>query len=311
MAQHLRELSGTKSKPLVAGRRSAIAYAHLEAGFENPCAAAPVTLLMRDIHPPGWSFASALLTSDKMKEIRRAALRRKPRGCGMESSLTAQRRGLVDIAICSLLHEAKFSARQMAGLKWRDVRYNGQGGAWLTVYDKADRGGGAQIRTIGEQATRDLDAIRPGGRPEDSVFGLCPRTCYRRVNAVFVAAGLGSPPSAGPSKPRHGGAGTNCPSGGARHAPPRSESDPPGSRCAFILGRAVPKAHPQSQRQEYPPIHRKHVPGDERRRIARQGKRPPARFPPAGRADSWDATLRTAAARPDPAAWQRSTGVSM
>ena len=227
VAQYLREQSKAQSRSAVSGSRAAIAHMHINASHENPCTAEQVVSAMQGIRPPRLPLPIQMLTSSMMEAIRATAQRQRRHGPGWETRETARRRGLADIALCSLLYETKLTVRQVAMLNWRQVEQNGEGEARLTVASTAAHGGGTEVRVISKQATRDLEAIRGESRQDGGVFNFNRRTAHRRVVDAFVAAGLGEPSAAGPSRPATAGLVHTVAESPRTSA---CESDPPGPR---------------------------------------------------------------------------------
>ena len=170
--------------------RSAIAYVHCRTGHEDPTEGPLVTDTLRALkEADGRSGASARpLTQAEVFAIRESAC--DPRGIsGMaprkESTENARERGLVDIALVSLMREMGLRGSEAAELRWGDVRVGRDGDPTVVVR-------GDERVSIGEACSRDLEAIRPvGDDPERRVFGLSPGQVGRRIRAAAMTAGLG------------------------------------------------------------------------------------------------------------------------
>ena len=199
VAAYFRYLGETLDVSTIASARAAIAREHVRTGLANPCATELVAATMRDLRSATTILSPTMLRPSVIEAIRATAPARRLRGVGLETPETARRRGLVDIALCSVMYEANLSARRAADLRWGDVEEQGEDEARLTIRSLTDSAGCAKVVALAGQAVRDLRAIRGTAGPEQQVFELCKSAIYRRLNQAAKAAGLGAPATAGPS----------------------------------------------------------------------------------------------------------------
>ena len=202
VAEFLREGSEESCRPTIEAKRYAIKYAHIEKGYSDPCATVVVKRALEEIRDLKSGFPPKSLDPESIEAIRSAATKPRYTGRGEESDDVARKRGLVDIALCSVLYAADLTVTQAAALNWGDVEKVGEDNAKLTIKSGAALRCSAVVREITGQAVRDLDAIRGDARPENRVFGLSANTAYRRINDAARVAGVVEPgvsPAAGPS----------------------------------------------------------------------------------------------------------------
>ena len=200
VAQYLREVSETSSNDTIQGNWYAIKDAHREFGHEDPCATPLVEATLQDIRHPSSDFTPTSLDPDALAAIRATAMKRRENRFHRESAANARKRGLVDIALCSVLHASRLSVGRVVALKWREVEILGPSRARLTVRPEDDPRGSDEFREIAGEAVGDLEAIRGNALPEDKVFGLSCRAVYKRVKAAGSAAGIGVPSAVGSSQ---------------------------------------------------------------------------------------------------------------
>ena len=191
VAAYLADMAGRGWRPAtLRATRAAVANAHRQAGREDPTASREVKeelakLVREATHP---QTRTSGLTAEVMAQIRKWACRprRLGRGSRLEFEADATRRGLVDIAIASVMRDAMLRPSEAAALRWGDVE-SLPDGAGQIHRDSADQ----KCLFIGPDAVRDLQAIRPAGAvPKEHVFGLVAETISRRLKAAAVAAGL-------------------------------------------------------------------------------------------------------------------------
>lgn len=154
-----------------------------------------------------------------LRAVRQTARRPRPRGkSGHESTEAAEKRGLLDIALISVMRDAFVNAQDAAQVQWKDVEFRPDGTTRITLVNHAalehvqtDRaaspgpqGGTGQDRQpfrnrrwpvtqTDEDATQDLMAIRPEGHgPDDPVFRMTPNIIKARIKAAALHAGLGT-----------------------------------------------------------------------------------------------------------------------
>ena len=185
--------------PTVRLAAAAIAAAHREGGLDNPCQSplvkAAVRGLARQAAQAGRAGQkqAAALTKEALATIRATAcVRRTGRGGRTESAARAMRRGLVDIALCSVMSDAGLRRSEASSLLWADVARAEDGSGRLTVrHSKTDKEGEGAVVAITAGAMADLEAMRAGAGSEDRVFGLSEQQINRRIKAAARAAGLG------------------------------------------------------------------------------------------------------------------------
>ena len=199
VAEYLREESEKQSSDTLAGRRHAISHEHRASGYDDPCATHQVNATLREVRHSGSVFKRQWLDHDALQAIRAGATTPRRYHGRQEMAAIARTRGLVDIALCSVLYAARLTIAQAADLKWRDLEILGKDKARLTVTSETGPDGRGGIREIAGEAVRDLEAIRGDAGLEDSVFGLCRSAAYKRVKKAAAAAGLGVRPAAGSS----------------------------------------------------------------------------------------------------------------
>lgn len=195
VAAHLAELAKTGGAATLKMRRAAIGAVHRASGLADPTAGELVkrTLagLVRQVGAA--PRQAAPLTAAALEAIRATAcLPRRGRAGRLERAATAQARGLVDIALCSVMRDALLRRSEAAALKWGDVAAQADGSGRLIVRrSKTDQEAAGSTQYIGRQAMADLEAIRPAdARPGDRVFGLSDSQLQRRIAAAARAAGL-------------------------------------------------------------------------------------------------------------------------
>ena len=176
--------------------RAAIAAAHLDANLEDPCAHPGVRRTMAGLsrmlgRPP---LQATPLTSDVAAAIRATARRPRPLPSGrMESALTAERRGLVDIALVSVMRDALLRRSEASALVWNDVERVADGTGRLTVRrSKTDQTSEGKMLYLSATSMADMAAIRPAepSYGHMSVFGLSSSQIGRRIARSCETAGF-------------------------------------------------------------------------------------------------------------------------
>lgn len=198
VAAHLAHLAETVSASTLRVRRAAIGAAHRAAGFPDPTASELVkrTLggLVRRIGRV--QQQAAALKAEALDRIRSTACLQRSGGRvrkRRESVETSCRRGLVDIAICSVMRDGLLRREEAAALTWGDIAEADDGTGRLSVRrSKNDQQGNGTVLFLSEQAMRDLAFIKPlKAAPSDKVFRLSGSQISRRIDAAARAAGLG------------------------------------------------------------------------------------------------------------------------
>ena len=175
--------------------RGAVVKAHQLAGFPTP--AGPVTaaaLLGIGRSIGATQGQAAALTAEGLAAIRATAhLPRRGRGGGPETAAFARQRGLVDVALASVIRDGLLRVSETVALAWADVAPAPDGAGVGTVRrSKTDSESQGQAVYLGQAAMTALAAVRPadvdGAAP---IFGLSVRQLPRRIQAMARAAGLG------------------------------------------------------------------------------------------------------------------------
>ena len=102
-------------------------------------------------------------------------------------------RGLVDIAIASVMRDGLLRRSEASGATWEDLTREPDGSGRLLVRrSKTDPEGIGVVLFLSSQTMEDLDAIRTEGTDGgDRIFGLSARQIHRRLRSAARAAGLG------------------------------------------------------------------------------------------------------------------------
>lgn len=197
VAAYLTERAGSGvSVPTVQLSRAAVAAAHLDANLEDPCAHPGVRRTMAGIsrmfgRPP---LQATPLTRDVAVAIRATARRPRPFPSGrVESDSTAERRGLVDIALVSVMRDALLRRSEASDLLWADVERMPDGTGRLTVRrSKTDQTSEGKVLYLSATSVADLEAIRPDSLPDRNkrVFGLSSSQIGRRISRSCEVAGF-------------------------------------------------------------------------------------------------------------------------
>ena len=199
VAHHLKDRAESCESAHLKRIRAAISATHIAAKLEDPYASGIVKQTLRELArrlPAGRDASGPFssidwLDADDLEPIREAAFQRRRLGLSdrWERPETARKRGLVDIALCSLVVQAGLHCEEVAALKWEDLTASDGCQAAIRVRDQ--RGGeGERAVAIPEQTYRDLQAIAKDGEPAGSIFGLSARWIRNRIDAAAKAAGL-------------------------------------------------------------------------------------------------------------------------
>ena len=123
-----------------------------------------------------------------------ASTPRRTRGGHTETEEHARRRGLVDVALASVMRDGLLRVSEAAALRWVDVELVGDGSGRMQIAEsKTDQEGEGSVLYLGPAAVETLLAIRPEDAVIDAstpVFGLHPDTISRRLQQAARAAGL-------------------------------------------------------------------------------------------------------------------------
>ena len=135
------------------------------------------------------------LTAEALAAVRATAKLPRQKARRPEPANAAERRGLVDIALLSVMRDALLRVSEAAALRWGDVQIEADGTARVQVRrSKTDQEGAGSLLYLGGTAVQDLLAIRPekaAMAPEALVFELSASQIGRRFRAAALAAGLG------------------------------------------------------------------------------------------------------------------------
>ena len=173
---------------------AAIARIHSERELPNPITERVRNTLRSLANQYGRGHKQAqALTAEGMAAVRvTACLPRPGRGGRVENAANARLRGLVDIAMLSLMRDALLRIGEAAALRWEDLEDWPTGTGRLTIRrSKTDREGKGAVAFVSRRTMVDLAAIRNGTGPTDSIYGLSARQMRNRIRAAAEAAGLG------------------------------------------------------------------------------------------------------------------------
>lgn len=175
---------------------AAVGSVHRQANLPNPTEDEGVRATMRGItRAAGRAQKQAAgLTAASLAAIRATACApRIGRGGSLETTGTAQARGLVDIALISLMRDGMLRRSEAESLTWGELVEEGDGTGRLTVTrSKTDPEGEGAVLFVSAPTMEALRAIRPtDASASDSLFGLSDDQIARRVTAAAEAAGLG------------------------------------------------------------------------------------------------------------------------
>ena len=136
---------------------------------------------------------AAALTAEGLAAIRATAcLSRRGRGGRMETAEFARRRGLLDIAMISLMRDALLRVGEAAELTWGDLEDETDGTGRLTVHrSKTDREARGAVLFVSAQTMAAMNAVRNGAGPQERIFDLSVVQMTTRIKAAAKAAGLG------------------------------------------------------------------------------------------------------------------------
>ena len=181
--------------------RAAIRYQHESRGLDSPTHSAGVARVLRGLRRraamsgvqtgPGQARG---LSASHLAAIRATACQPRSGPAGRtESEKMAQRRGMVDIALASVMRDALLRRSEAAALRWADVRFMDDGTARITIrYSKTDPDGEGAVQFIGNEAATALNDIRGEAAETDRVFALkSGRAVSSRIAAMARAASLG------------------------------------------------------------------------------------------------------------------------
>ena len=177
---------------------SAVRFRAKLAGQPDPSGAATARVLggYRRTAADRGRGQAAPLRADGLAAILATAERPRTDGRGVESHITAHRRGRLDAVIASLLFMGGLRRSEVAALRWADVTDARDGeGVLLTVRTSKtnQEGDAADVRYLKNgpaKAIRTLRAADADAAPTDRVIGLSPLQIQRRFTAAARAAGI-------------------------------------------------------------------------------------------------------------------------
>ena len=111
----------------------------------------------------------------------------------MESESTADRRGLVDIALVTVMRDGLLRRSEASDLVWKEVARMEDGTGRLTVRrSKTDQVSEGRMLYLSVTSMGDLEAIRPAGSSHGqmAVFGLSSSQIGRRIARSCEVAGF-------------------------------------------------------------------------------------------------------------------------
>ena len=201
---YIQGISGKKPNTL-RGYASSIAAEHRSAKHDSPCkdkVAMVIKGFVNRAKEAGQREKRAKpLTAEDLEKIRATACNQRTTERGKERSSNARRRGLVDIALISVMRDALLRRSEAAAVLWKHIATEPDGSGRLTIpWSKTDQGGEGVVLYLGPPTMKALDLIRPRQQRmpgeekdegEEKVFGLKPATISERIAAAAVAAGLG------------------------------------------------------------------------------------------------------------------------
>lgn len=137
---------------------------------------------------------AAPLDAQALAAIRATATRPRllPNGKDWETPQKAEKRGLVDIALASVMRDALLRRAEAAALTWGDVApWSDDSGRLTITHSKTDQTGEGAILYLSAAAMQELEWIRPAeANPSDRVFPMTPQNMRLRIKAMCQAAGL-------------------------------------------------------------------------------------------------------------------------
>ena len=176
--------------------RAAIAHAHREAGMSDPCSNEGVRRVLRGLSRQAAeagrvSKQAEALTAEALSAIRATACQPRTGPSGRtESKAKAERRGRLDVALCSLMRDGLLRRSECAVLQWTDIEFRANGTGRLHIRrSKTDQEGTGNVQFVSRDTVRVLRKIMPA-EPEGSVFGLCAASIRNRIASAARAAGL-------------------------------------------------------------------------------------------------------------------------
>ena len=196
---------GGKKPNTLRGYASSIAAEHRSEGHDSPCTdrvAMVIKGFVNRAKEAGQREKRAKpLTGEDLEKIRETACNPRKTDRGMERFSNARRRGLVDIALISVMRDALLRRSEAAEILGKHIAPQSDGSGRLTIpWSKTDQEGEGVVLYLGPPTMKAVDRIRPRQQllpgeekdeGEEQVFDLKPATISERIAAAALAAGLG------------------------------------------------------------------------------------------------------------------------
>ena len=190
---------GYDALPAAAVAVAAIGHYHRQHSLPNPTDSQGVKLVLAGLarqHRAGSQRQAKGLSREDLAAIKATACRpRIGRGGRLESAAYARNRGLIDIALCSIMWDAMLRRSEAAALTWADVRRAADGSGRLTVqHSKTDQRGEGKVLWISPSSMSALELVASlqARQPAGPLFNLSPPQITRRIAQACKAAGLGA-----------------------------------------------------------------------------------------------------------------------
>ena len=193
---------GRKKSNTLRGYASSIAAKHRSEGHDSPCTdrvAMVIKGFVNRAKEAGQREKRAKpLTGEDLEKIRETACIPRKTDRGMERFSNARRRGLVDIALISVMRDALLRRSEAAEILGKHIAPQPDGSGRLTIpWSKTDQQGEGVVLYLGPPTMKALDKVRPRellpekDQGEKVVFGLKRAAISERIAAAALAAGLG------------------------------------------------------------------------------------------------------------------------
>ena len=196
VAAFLAARAQTSSAATLSLSAAAIGYYHRQHSLPNPTDSQGVKLVLAGLarqHRAGSQRQAKGLSREDLAAIKATACR--PRIGRLESAAYARNRGLIDIALCSIMWDAMLRRSEAAALTWADVRRAADGSGRLTVqHSKTDQRGEGKVLWISPSSMSALELVASlqARQPAGPLFNLSPPQIARRIAQACKAAGLGA-----------------------------------------------------------------------------------------------------------------------
>lgn len=139
------------------------------------------------------------LTAEHLRALRAAPVRKRRR----ESQEDARQRKMLVVAVVSLMRDALLRSGEAAALSWADIEKRPDGTGLVTVRrSKTDIYGEGAVLFLTRETMNDLESIRGGAGPDDSVFHIAALGIHNQIRRAMKDAGFGN--AFGGHSPRRG-----------------------------------------------------------------------------------------------------------